>query len=66
MEGKNIDEVIIMGVSLGEADDAYYSDVLVPRLKNAKWIFMLYGDDASRIESFVSRHNLQNTEIRKW
>lgn len=66
IEGKSIDEVIIMGVSFGEADDAYYSDILVPKLKNAKWTFMLYGDDASRIESFVRRHQLENIEIQKW
>lgn len=39
IEGKDIDEVIVMGVSFGDADDAYYSDILVPRIKNAKWIF---------------------------
>lgn len=66
IEGKSIDEVVIMGVSLGDADDAYYSDILVPRLKNAKWIFMLHGDDSSRIESFVQRHQLKNIEIQKW
>jgi hypothetical protein len=66
IEGKDIDEVIVMGVSLGDADDAYYSDILVPRLKNAKWTFMLYGDDSSRINNFIHRHKLKNTDIQKW
>lgn len=66
IEEKNVDEVIVMGVSLGEADDAYYSDVLVPRLKNAKWTFMLYGEDSSRIEDFIHRHRLPKIEVQKW
>ena len=66
IEGKDIDEVIVMGVSLGAADDVYYSDILVPRLKNAKWTFMLYGDDSSRIDNFIHRHQLTNTDIQKW
>ena len=66
IEGKGIEEVIVMGVSLGDADDAYYSDILVPRLKKAKWTFMLYGDDSSRIDNFIHRHQLTNTDIQKW
>ena len=66
VDGKDIDEVIVMGVSFGDADDAYYSDILVPRLKNAKWTFMLYGDDSSRINNFIHRHKLKNTDIQKW
>lgn len=67
IEGKNIEEVVVMGVSLGEADDSYYSDILVPSLKKAKWTFMSHSDqDKKRIENFVVRHHLENTSIIDW
>lgn len=55
-----------MGVSPGDADDIYYSDILVPKLKDAKWVFMQHGSAHSRIDSFVNRHKINNYEIRKW
>lgn len=66
IDGKEIDEVIVMGVSLGEADDLYYTNVLVPKFKNKKWIFMQYGKDASHIYNFINKHSLLNTDIKKW
>lgn len=66
IEEKEIDEVIVMGVSLGEADDIYYSIILVPKLKNIKWVFMLYGENPDHIYDFINKHALPNVDIRKW
>ncbi len=66
LEGKPIDEVVIMGVSLGEADDAYYSDVIVPKLRNVKWTFMLHGTDSSRIDNFIKKYGISDFAIQIW
>lgn len=66
LSGKDIHEIIIMGVSLSDADDAYYSDILVPQFKNIKWVFMLHGDNLDKIEKFIYRHGLIYTNIIEW
>ena len=55
-----------MGVSLGEADDLYYSRILVPKLKNKRWIFMQYGESAEYIYNFITKYALTNVDIKKW
>ena len=66
IEGKEIDEVIVMGVSLGEADDLYYSEILIPKFKNVKWVFMQHGEDDNLIRKFISKYSLSNIDIRRW
>lgn len=66
LEDKQIDEVVIMGVSLGEADEPYYTNIIVPLLKDKKWTFMLHGDDSNRIDNFISSHGIINFDIQPW
>lgn len=61
-----IDEVIVMGVSFGAADDSYYSDILVPKLKNVRWTFMQYGESSFAIDAFIGRHGIKNYHICRW
>jgi len=41
LKSKTIDEVIIMGHSLCNADYLYYAKYFIPRFKNIKWTFFL-------------------------
>ncbi len=66
LDGKNIDEVVVMGVSLGEADEPYFSDILIPRFKSVKWTFMQHGKESERIRNFIHRHSLSETEVVEW
>ncbi len=65
---KDIDEVVIMGVSLGEADDSYYSDIIIPLLRNVKWTFMKHDEvrDGNAINNFIKRYDIKNYSIIPW
>ncbi len=66
LDGKNINEVVVMGISLGEADEPYFSDILIPRFKNIKWTFMQHGKESERIRNFIHRYSLLETEVVEW
>lgn len=64
-----IDEVVVMGHSLLCADELYYREVLIPKFKNKKWIFMNYKKDPDcidEIERFIKKYNLKRTKIIDW
>ena len=63
LEEKDIDEVVIMGHSLGGPDDLYYEQVLVPLFKDIKWVIFVY--DTINTE-FAEKNNLKNVEYRNW
>lgn len=50
-----IDEVVIMGHSLTEPDDMYYSEILVPNLKNSKWTIMRHLDKDGKSNEFEEK-----------
>ena len=50
--GQSIDEVVIMGHSITEPDFLYYSEVLIPSLKNSKWTVMRYVDKNGNSNGF--------------
>ncbi len=61
-----IDIVIIAGCSLGEADNEYYEQILIPRYRNKKWRIYCYSDDdILRADNFVKRHCL-DCSLEKW
>ena len=63
LEGKEIDEIVIMGHSLGGPDDLYYEQVLVPLFKDKKWIIFVH----SKVDTkFAERNGLRNVEYRNW
>lgn len=70
IENKKIDEVIIMGHTLTASDYAYYRDVLIPQLYNAKWTIMHHDngkeDSMDDIKRFLLWTNLKNYEILEW
>lgn len=53
--GQSIDEVVIMGHSLAEPDIMYYSEVLIPYLKNAKWTIMRHIDRSGKTDNFEEK-----------
>ena len=53
--GQSIDEVVIMGHSLTEPDNMYYSEVLVPYLKNSKWTVMRHIDKNGESNGFEEK-----------
>lgn len=55
---QSIDEVVIMGHSLTEPDNMYYSEVLVPYLKNSKWTVMRHLDENGKADGFEERISL--------
>lgn len=64
---KNIDEVVIMGHSIMGVDNAYYSDVIVPVLKDCHWTFYCYSDDnRNDANLFVKQFSLKNYLLKEW
>ena len=69
IENEELQEVVVMGHSLLSADELYYREVLVPRLKDCKWTFMNYTRDSNcikEIEKFISKYELKNVIIIPW
>lgn len=62
----DVDEVIIMGHSIDGFDRVYYSDVLVPKYKDRKWIFMTRKKHNGVIDRFVNEMGIVNYEIKTW
>lgn len=54
--GKPIDEVVIMGHSLSYPDIMYYSEVLIPYLKDSKWTVMRYVGKSGKSEDFEKKN----------
>lgn len=66
---KELTEVIVMGHSLNSADYAYYSDILLPKLRDKIWIFYMRDGDASTkadIDEFILKSNILNHKIEIW
>ena len=60
-----IDEIVVIGHSFMGIDEAYYRDVLVPLLKNCKWIFFCHGSrDYAQI--FVEKYNITKYKMIDW
>ena len=72
LNNKEISEIVIMGHTLNGADSAYYKDILVPRYKDLKWIFMRHVDEkkgidnGKEIKDFIDKFGLHNKEIIDW
>lgn len=64
---KNIQEIIIMGHSIMGVDYPYYSDVIIPVLKNCSWTFYCYSDaDRDNAIKFIQQFSLKDFCIKKW
>ncbi len=62
-----IDEVIVMGHTLGGVDYPYYRDVFVPYYKNAFWSIFVY-DQAAEDEAngFIDTYQIARFQFEKW
>jgi hypothetical protein len=64
---KQIKQVSIMGHSILGVDKSYYSDVLVPILKNCLWSFYCHNCDSySEAEEFIREFNINSFEFISW
>ncbi len=64
---KNIDEVIIMGHSILGVDKSYYSEIIVPALKDCQWTFYYYSeDDRNKIDKFINLFSLSKYTLKEW
>ena len=67
ISGKNIEEVVIMGHSIMSVDYPYYSDVIIPELKNCLWIFYCHSDDdRNKVNKFIQQFSLQDCSLINW
>lgn len=67
IRNKQIKQVSIMGHSILGVDKAYYSDVLVPILKDCIWYFYCYNCDSYReAEEFIREFNISFFEFISW
>lgn len=64
LEGKRIDEVVIMGHSIIGADKLYYDKCIIPRYMNAKWTVYVHSDKDEK-SAFFERYNIF-PEYREW
>lgn len=61
-----IDEVVVMGHSLIGVDGAYYANVIVPLLKDSRWVFYWYSEfDKSDILKFIDLFSIREYELVK-
>ncbi|MED1674458.1 AbiH family protein, partial [Pallidibacillus thermolactis] len=64
---KNIYEVIIMGHSIMGVDFRYYSDVIIPVLKNCCWTFYCHSnDDRDNAIKLIQQFSLKDFCIKNW
>lgn len=65
-----IDEVVVMGHSLNSVDDAYYTNILIPKLKDKLWIFWIYrgkgSNDEINVKDFIKKHKVNNYRLMDW
>ena len=56
-----------MGHSYEGIDSDYYRDILIPNFKNLLWnIYIHPPGDIEKVNTFISRYNLQNFKLIEW
>ncbi len=60
-----ISEIIILGHSFDGIDEPYYSDVIIPALKDKKWVFYIHDNNENYL-SFVKKYNIKNHTCITW
>ena len=63
----DIDEVVVMGHSLIGVDYPYYADIIVPKLKDCRWVFHWHSNsDKKDIEKFIKNFSINNYSLVEW
>lgn len=60
-----ISEVIVLGHSILGVDEPYYRDVIIPLMKNKKWVIYWHNND-SEATKFVDKYDLIYAQIVRW
>lgn len=67
ISNQHVDEIIIMGHSYEGIDSDYYKDILIPRFRNCLWTIYIHPPgDIEKVNTFISRYNLQNINLIEW
>ncbi|XQY92378.1 bacteriophage abortive infection AbiH family protein [Metabacillus sp. HB246100] len=67
ISSNDIDEVIVIGHSIMGVDFPYYSDIIMPVLKDRRWIFYWHSKgDRDKIELFIKRFSLKDFVLIEW
>lgn len=62
-----IEEVVVMGHSLIGVDCPYYADIIVPKLKDCRWVFHWhFNSDKKDIEKFIKKFSINNYSLVEW
>ena len=62
-----IEEVVVMGHSLIGVDCPYYADIIVPKLKDCRWVFHWhFNSDKKDIEEFIKKFSINNYSLVEW
>ena len=62
-----IEEVVVMGHSLIGVDCPYYADIIVPKLKDCRWVFHWhFNSDKKAIEEFIKKFSINNYSLVEW
>ena len=62
-----IEEVVVMGHSLIGVDCPYYADIIVPNLKDCRWVFHWhFNSDKKDIEKFIKKFSINNYSLVEW
>ena len=64
LDGKEIEEVVILGPSLLGADEIYYSQYFIPKYKDVKWVAYFHEDKEEK-EIFFNKYKII-PEYKKW
>lgn len=63
----DIEEVVVMGHSLIGVDCPYYADIIVPNLKDCRWVFHWhFNSDKKDIEEFIKKFSINNYFLVEW
>lgn len=62
-----IEEVVVMGHSLIGVDCPYYADIIVPNLKDCRWMFHWHSNsDKKDIGEFIKKFSINNYSLVEW
>ncbi len=60
LSNKQIDSIIVLGLSLSKQDQPYFTDIFIPKFGNKKWVVSYYGsDDLKKKKSFCKGTGLK-------
>ncbi|XQP56040.1 MAG: bacteriophage abortive infection AbiH family protein [Mycoplasmoidaceae bacterium] len=64
---KDIDKIVILGHSMSQTDELYYSEIIVKEFKNVQWELYYHSEEEKKIkESFCTKYEIKKAKFIKW